>query len=215
MDYIDIYCERIAPGLFAEPLNALTNLAFFVAARHAWILARREKALDGAAALLVLLLAAIGAASGAFHTLATLWAMLADSLSILFYQVAYIFLYARRVMRLGAGGALALLGSFVALTLAAGEMPKEWLNGSLSYIPAVAFLCGLGIWHRLRAARERNVLLAASGVFLVSLVLRTSDMALCPVLPAGLHFLWHVLNGIVLYITLRAYILNAEGKRYN
>jgi hypothetical protein len=27
-DPIDAYCERLGPGLWAEPLNALTNLAF-------------------------------------------------------------------------------------------------------------------------------------------------------------------------------------------
>jgi hypothetical protein len=27
-DTLDLYCERTAPGLWNEPLNALTNLAF-------------------------------------------------------------------------------------------------------------------------------------------------------------------------------------------
>jgi hypothetical protein len=31
-DPIDAYCERLGPGLWAEPLNAVTNLAFIVAA---------------------------------------------------------------------------------------------------------------------------------------------------------------------------------------
>ena len=29
---IDIYCERVGPGLWAEPVNALTNLSFLAAA---------------------------------------------------------------------------------------------------------------------------------------------------------------------------------------
>jgi hypothetical protein len=29
---IDLYCERTAPGLLNEPLNAISNLAFFAAA---------------------------------------------------------------------------------------------------------------------------------------------------------------------------------------
>jgi len=29
---IDAYCERLGPGLLAEPLNALSNAAFFIAA---------------------------------------------------------------------------------------------------------------------------------------------------------------------------------------
>ena len=33
---IDLYCERTAPGLWEEPINALTNLSFFVAAWFAW-----------------------------------------------------------------------------------------------------------------------------------------------------------------------------------
>jgi hypothetical protein len=29
---IDAYCERIGPGLLAEPLNALPNASFLIAA---------------------------------------------------------------------------------------------------------------------------------------------------------------------------------------
>jgi hypothetical protein len=29
---VDIYCERVAPGLLAEPLNAASNIGFFIAA---------------------------------------------------------------------------------------------------------------------------------------------------------------------------------------
>ncbi|MBL8895460.1 MAG: hypothetical protein JNJ53_12710, partial [Rhizobiales bacterium] len=39
---IDAYCERIAEGLFGEPLNAISNLAFFVAAAYGMAVARRE-----------------------------------------------------------------------------------------------------------------------------------------------------------------------------
>jgi hypothetical protein len=35
-------------------------------------------------------------------------------------------------------------------------------------------------------------------------------MQFCPEMPVGLHFLWHMLNGLVLYLTARAYILNAR-----
>ena len=36
---IDIYCERTGPGLLAEPVNAITNLAFLLAAAACWRLA--------------------------------------------------------------------------------------------------------------------------------------------------------------------------------
>ena len=37
-----------------------------------------------------------------------------------------------------------------------------------------------------------------AGLLLLSLTLRTIDKAVCPGLPIGTHFLWHVLNGILL-----------------
>ena len=40
---IDLYCERIGAGLLAEPINVVTNVAFFVAAWAAWSLARRSR----------------------------------------------------------------------------------------------------------------------------------------------------------------------------
>ena len=41
--YIDIYCERTAPGFWDEPLNAVSNAAFLIAAIAA--AARRRRAL--------------------------------------------------------------------------------------------------------------------------------------------------------------------------
>ena len=43
MDYIDLYCERLAPGLTGEPLNALSNVAFFIAAWAILNLARHQQ----------------------------------------------------------------------------------------------------------------------------------------------------------------------------
>jgi hypothetical protein len=36
--YMDAYCERTGPGPLAEPLNAITNASFLIAAWAAWLL---------------------------------------------------------------------------------------------------------------------------------------------------------------------------------
>ena len=42
-NHIDIYCERLGPGFWAEPLNATSNLAFIVSATLlAWGLHRER-----------------------------------------------------------------------------------------------------------------------------------------------------------------------------
>jgi hypothetical protein len=72
----------------------------------------------------------------------------------------------------------------------------------------------LGLFH----ARERRVarftLLAAAGVYLAALFFRTIDNEVCPVLPIGTHFLWHILIGLVTYLAMRTLILStATGVR--
>lgn len=209
-DYIDNYCERLEPGPWAEPLNALTNLAFFAAAFFAYVLVRKERTLDWRSGLLIALVVVIGMGSTLFHTFATFWAMLADSIPILFYQIAFIALYAGNVIRCGCVRSSVLIALFLLVQYAAAQAPHEWLNGSVEYAPAWLFLFGLSLWHIKGAAREHYGLLAAVAVFTISLSVRSSDMALCTVIPFGIHFLWHLLNGALLYLTTRAYILNAK-----
>jgi hypothetical protein len=44
-------------------------------------------------------------------------------------------------------------------------------------------------------------------VFAISLAFRTADSALCPAFPLGIHFIWHVLNAVVLYLLLHTAIV--------
>lgn len=208
--YIDIYCERLEPGLWAEPINAITNLSFIIAAFFAFLLARQENALDWRSGLLIVLTFAMGVGSTLFHTFAQFWAMLADILPILFFQIVFIALYTNRIIGLRWYYCAGVLALFFASMQGAMALPREWLNGSLEYAPALIFVTAFGIWHYFNASREKFGLLLVSLVFIVSLTFRSIDMALCESLPFGTHFLWHCLNGLVLYLSTRAYVLNAR-----
>jgi hypothetical protein len=209
-DFIDIYCERLGPGFWAEPLNALSNISFFIAAFFVWTLAKKYSMDHRGTRILVILLLAIGTGSTLFHTIATKWAMLTDTLPILFYQIEFIALYSVHVMRLSPKKTMGVLATFFVTIYVFNLVPESVLNGSVSYVPALLFLSGFAAWHNKNAAREKTGLLLAAGTFLVSLSLRSLDMQLCPEIPFGVHFLWHILNGILLYLTARAYILNAR-----
>ncbi|MBX2833986.1 MAG: hypothetical protein KTR28_03345 [Micavibrio sp.] len=207
-EFIDIYCERIGQGLWVEPLNAMTNAAFFIAAIAAYMLARKENALNWKSALLIILLLCIGTGSTLFHTFATLWAMISDSLPILIYQIVFLILYARFVMGMKCLKSAGLLAIFFALQVAAAQTPREWLNGSIEYFPALIMLTGLATWHVFHAPRDRLALPAAVVIFCISLTFRSIDSAVCTAFPYGTHFLWHCLNGAVLYLTTRGFVLN-------
>ena len=202
---IDIYQERTGPGLWGEPWNTLTNAAFFIAAWAAWRFARRRGVRSADVRALVALLALIGAGSALFHLFATEWARLLDVLPILLFQLLFLWAYGRTV--LGAVGGAGLLAAFFAAAhLCAAHLPHGALNGSLMYAPAWLFLLLLGAYHGLRRLPGRVSLLAAGGTFTVSLFFRTIDLTWGACLPMGTHFFWHLLNGLTLYLCLRALI---------
>jgi len=204
---IDLYCERIGAGLLAEPINALTNAAFFIAAWAAWSLARRSHRLSTGIRVLFALSIAIGTGSALFHTFASGWARVLDEVPILLFQLCYLWLYARRIMKLRTLVSAAAIAAYMAVAFLGRQFP-HLLNGSLVYAPALVLMLSLGLYHFLRHKAERLLLLATTGVFLIALAFRSVDQAACPYIPIGTHFLWHVLIAVVLYLSMRALILN-------
>src|SRR5690242_20724772 len=89
---VDIYCERLAPGLLGEPLNALTNLGFFLAA---FLLLRQKP--QGDLRLLTGLIALIGAGSLSFHVFATGGTAVLDVLFIAVFILFYVYAFFRRI----------------------------------------------------------------------------------------------------------------------
>jgi hypothetical protein len=203
MDYIDVYCERVGPGLLAEPVNALTNVAFFVAAWLLWREGRRANLLTAPIMALLALVLAIGIGSSLFHTFAATWARVLDELPILVFQLLFVWLYARRVMALRRLLAGAILVVFLAAALYARQFP-DVLNGSLVYAPAVALVCALGAYHYATRKPARARLIVAAAVLAVAVGLRTLDASVCERFALGTHFLWHLLVALVIYLCASA-----------
>ena len=208
MAVLDLYCERLGPGLLAEPLNAITNGAFLVAAWRLASLARIRGHSDRAMLALAALAMAIGVGSSLFHTFATGWALAADVLPILLFQLLFLLLYLRRRAGLTLAPAAGLCLAFLLACLAGRGFPGV-LNGSLTYAPTLAVLALLA-WHQLR--REQSaLLLAATGLFSLSLLLRCVDNALCPLVPIGTHLFWHLFNAEVLVLSGRALLASQQN----
>jgi hypothetical protein len=98
---VDLYCERLSAGFWAEPVNALTNVAFLVAALLAARALAGRTALVSGPVLLVALMALIGLGSFAFHTLATRGAALLDVIPIGLFVGSALVLLGRRGLRWG------------------------------------------------------------------------------------------------------------------
>ncbi len=208
---MDMYCERCGPEFWAEPLNALSNVSFLIAAFLAWRSAKRHRNLSPELQILIALAATVGVGSFLFHTFATEWAMYLDVVPILLFQLDFIWLYARRQMGLNStkSGLLLLLLLLSSLPLLA---LRDVMNGSLSYVPAWMLLTGFGCHHIRQAKSGPWQLLIAAILLFVALVFRTIDQAVCDTLPYGTHFLWHLINGVTFFLVMQSLIVNPPEK---
>jgi len=209
---VDLYCERIGPELWAEPTNAITNLAFIISALAIWQLAARLKRLSLGIWILIILTATIGIGSGLFHTFATTWSRWLDIIPILLFQLVYLWLYTDKIINLNSNSTTGLLVLYVVAAYFGRQFPQV-LNGSLIYAPAFLMLVGLGFYHYLNRKKERLILLVSLGVLMLSLLFRSIDTAICPYFPIGTHFLWHLLNGLLTYMLVRGLLVNVIIKK--
>lgn len=200
---INSYCERLDASLWAEPVNAVTNLAFVIAAFVMW---RRTAGLPLARALCVVLFA-IGLGSFAFHTTAQLWSALADTLPILGFIMLYIFAINLHVWSLRLPWALGLTALFI--PYAAATVPQfqmvPGLGSSAGYAPVPVLILIYAALLRRRAPETAKGLAIGAGLLLMSLTARTLDMPLCGALPLGTHFAWHLLNALMLGWMIEVY----------
>lgn len=208
LEKIDQYCERTGPDFFSEPINAITNLSFIIATLLLYSAYKKSGLKDSQISGLISLIAIIGLGSFAFHTWATYLAMLADVIPIMFFVFYFLWVAFRVFFTFSklqsAFGLLLFFGAAASIS----QVPAEYnFNGSIAYFPCLAALLLLGVILKKRAHPAAGAFFKAGGLFALSLTFRSIDEGLCPSFPIGTHFMWHVLNGAVLYFLARS-VLN-------
>jgi len=200
---LDGYCERLGPEYWAEPVNAVTNAAFLLAAVVMW----RRTAGMPMARVLCAILAAIGVGSYLFHTHAQVWAAVADVTPILLFILVYIFVVNRDALGLGlwpALGATALFFPYAGMMVPAFSLVPG-LGGSAGYAPVALLIFLYAAFLRNRLPEFARGLAIGATILVVSLGFRTVDEPLCGVVPLGTHFMWHLLNGLMLGWMIEVY----------
>lgn len=207
---VDAYCERTGPEFWSEPVNALTNVAFLIAAIAAYRLLAGRRPRPPLVVALVVLLAAIGVGSFTFHTVATSWAAALDTTPILLFMLTYVVAFAHHFV--GAP----LKWAWVAAPLFAGfSLAVNSVVGFGGYVPAlvgIAVLAAVMVFYR--EYRYARWFAGIGALFAASLALRTVDEPWCSAIPLGTHFLWHVLNAVVLYLLVRVAADRAGNRVY-
>ena len=202
MDQIIAYCERTDFSYWSEPINAVTNAGFLLAA--AWVWPRTQGL--ALARVMVGLLVLIGIGSFLWHTHATRWAALADVLPILGFILLYLFAATRDYLDTPAWApwlAVVLFVPYAAKFNAAAGQLVPGLGANGLYLSVAVLIAGYGVYLR-RSATGRGLLIGA-GLLALSLGFRMLDQPVCDSFPLGTHFLWHLLNAAMLGWMIHVY----------
>jgi hypothetical protein len=205
MRAIDGYCERTDPSYWAEPVNAVTNAAFLIAA---WIMWRRVRGKGlPLAVCLVVILAAIGVGSYLFHTYAQVWAAMADVVPIVLFILVYVFAATRDLLGMGPWISFGVTVLFVpyAAALAGLFALLPFFAVSAFYWPVPILILVYALLLAFRHPATARGLAIGAVTLIVSLVFRSVDETLCPAVPHGTHFMWHILNGVMLGWMIEVY----------
>ena len=143
--YIDIYCERTGPEYWSEPVNAVTNLSFIIAAFFLARLISRQAGGGGVDLLhliVVWLIFLIGIGSWLFsHPCDPVSALAADVFPIIVFILLYTWLALRRFAY--APVWVCIIGVLLILSVARVVPMLTGFQGG-SYLAALAALIAIG-----------------------------------------------------------------------
>lgn len=196
-----IYCERgFEQGLFVEPSNAFSNLAYVIAGFLAYRMLKSNQITDRKLLLLPWLLLIIGIGSFIYHTERNVITLLFDAIPLFFFILYILFLVLEEIQRSKLKAAIVLLGFIVIEIFLTIYIPKEFFNGSIRHITAVFFcsLIGLIAYKKFGNKIIKPLLLVIS-LYALAIIFRSVDMIVCPFIPIGAHFLWHILAALSTY----------------
>jgi hypothetical protein len=213
-NYIDGYCERQSqPNFFAEPLNLITNLGFIIGAVLVFIFLKRNKMLIAKnfdILFLTFTLALIGVGSGAFHAIPNVITLNFDVIPIGIFIHFYLITFFIRILNLNLIKSILLVIAFIFAGYATGKyFSADTLNGTIMYVPTYFTLLIMIFVMFLKQNQLYLHLINTAIVWTFSLAARTVDMQLCPyTMNIGTHFIWHLLNAVVLYRLIMLVVLN-------
>ena len=196
---VDIYCERLDASFWSEPVNAITNLAFIIAGFLIWRIGSPRSR------LMAILLILIGLGSFSFHTFANRLTGLLDVLAIALYLVSFAYLIPKqwswglRWTPIGSVIGLFILIALCQLAINAVRPVFPWAPPGM-YLGAWSALLLYAVITQYSNPIAARYLWLAVLVFPFSLLSRQLDLPLCD---SGFstHWIWHVLNGLSLYLT--------------
>lgn len=221
-----IYCETGHPWLgMAEPVNTITNAAILIAAYYAYRHVKKSGVgFSGDLVLLLILLAGVGVGSTLWHGLRTHWALTLDWIPGVAFLVVFTALWFRQLFGWTAG----ILGAIAMYACTIGAVAFAWpyfdaMHGvppNIRFVPGFAVITVFGLVLVSVTMRRYGENLGMRGITILfcgvgAALFRSIDLIVCPIIPTGTHFLWHLLLSTAAFLGILLIVRMKKMKAAN
>ncbi|MBI4405907.1 MAG: ceramidase domain-containing protein [Deltaproteobacteria bacterium] len=189
------------PGLLNEPVNLFSNIAFILAALLLFRKRARHPNVSPLVALVPWLILTVGVGSTLFHSFAMFWSILADTIPI---GVCVLWMFGLLIRKAFQLQLWAILLAYTLLLIATlffvVTVDGHSVNFSQPYFAAVIAIVVIAILSQIQKIQGRHRLVLAGLAFVLALIARMGDAAICPHLAVGSHFAWHIFSACGFYL---------------
>ena len=179
------YCEYNTNFILNQPLNVISNLIFVIVALWVWRDSKFKLSRFG------LVFIAIG--SIVWHASHLTIGLVLDISSIAIFAILLALDFCRHLHKKPTL-ALSLILPGLVISGLIGKLLEPWMPMlSGAFIPAVLFFVYCGV-----KLREEALFFSSALIMTVAIAAREMDLAMCPYISCGTHFLWHLGTGLSL-----------------
>lgn len=210
-NYLNFYnslpdkCEQ-SWGIISEPVDTISNIAFFISAYFIYKLFKDNKIKDSKLWWLFTLVILIGAGSTLYHGFRSPINLIADQVPIYIFVLYSVYLLVSKVtkstfLRFGIPLILVLLQ----LIFLSG-VPIFISNIPTRHVLNVLFVACLSFWIYQKLGKVTLNIIPILLLYSLGIASRYFDLIVCPINSFGTHFFWHFCVAVVTYLTARFFV---------
>ncbi len=201
-------CELFKSGMQNQPINLITNLAFFIAGWKIYGLLKKHKIINKDFWLLFYGVILVGLGSAIRHYHSSILTLIIDGLPMLGLICLSVYLFAKYLFKLNRlKSLLAVFGYILLMALILITLNKT-IRPALVFSLSSQLIClPLVLISHKRRRETSGLLITATVFFLLAAVAFIIDLNYCQKLLFGIHWLWHIFNGLALYYLSKYFIL--------
>lgn len=196
------YCERVGNSIFSEPINLLSNLAFFITVILLYKEYKNIKKVNFEYWFILITFLVVGIGSSLWHSLRSPLGFTLDSVPILIFLLSLFFVILKELTT-DYKKAIILTTFFLSLQFILSYLFSNFLNGSVLHVTSGVIFFSIIIWIRKKYSRILKNIVIGLLLYILAIIFRSIDNLVCPYFPLGTHFMWHILNAGGAYFAVK------------